>query len=203
MPKILKRQYPVRCGVFFSADNRAMSRAIRYFSRPYTYNPFKLAQYSHCGFVFEFAYGNRVRHEALGSQGWHEKQSWDALVEFTQTGGWAMVCWIDLPSFLRDRLFDVSESRIGTKSYAFEQILTTAVLNSVLLRWAELSLPGKDNRVICSEGVSRYLHEATDGRIDLRPNAPEGSFDSTSPQDCANRLRVYSQGDTHYTWETV
>lgn len=193
---------PVEAGVYATANDGIVSRLIRYVTRPSTANVARLADWSHVGLAFAFRDGSRERHEALASEGWTRK-SWEALVDWVGAGGRATMCWMPLDSVQVRALYRISCDHYGTASYAFAQLVQYAVLNSVLLRWAELGLPARPGRVNCSEGVSRFVHQATAGCIDLRPRAPEGTFDSVTPQEVVDRIKVLAATGTGWRWEEV
>lgn len=185
---------PSRMCVYATASPSLFGKGIRYLTRPSWWRLWRLAEWQHVGLGFEFASGERIRHEALLSEGWTAKESWRNLQEFSDTPrNRVRVWWLPIRGLPLAALYAESDSWVGQRrSYAVEQIMRIAVGHSIAGRAVRnvlgVGLLPRPHRVICSEGVTRLLC-AHGGRMwDMRAIPGEGAFDDLSPQWVADWL---------------
>ena len=187
---------PIRIGWGWTAcDDSALSLGIRWFTRP-GWAPKPLARWSHMFLVCGFKDEAPVIHEALGSRGWSESpllkvENWrydDAINRHYHQE------WLNVPKDIVRGIWRESLSWIGTRSYAFQQLATFAMAESLAGRALRRLAPTvfdrdvADDRVICSEGACRLVGVHWPA-LDLRAD-PREQWANISPQAAYDRYRI-------------
>ncbi len=196
-----------------ASDDAWLSRAIRVLTRPgWGWRP--PAQWSHMFIVFAFdnqgailsdadqdgitmrlfdfdRHGGMI-HEALNAEGWCCKHArkLDGWLKEDPDRHHATIEWLDIPPEVVAAIWKESTSWIGTRSYAWQQLVIFGLAETVAGRALRrvfphaLSCDVAEDRVICSEGACRLVGErwpALDMRRFREPWA------AISPQEAYHR----------------
>lgn len=156
----MKEPYPVQVGWGWSTSMFAfISILIRYFTRPKT-NPFsRWAKWSHMFLMFKMSDGTIWIHEALGNQGWCEKNSLK-LCAWHDRHPWLHpfeTIWLPIGEIDVQKIYTESKSWIGTKSYDFRQVVAFGMSESILFRKRQLFVVSRNDEVFCSEGATECV----------------------------------------------
>lgn len=178
-----------------AADDSWLSRSIRYFTRPNTWNLSSRAKWSHMYLVFSLEGGQYELHEALGSRGWcscnvrdlinwHNAKPLEHKIE---------VHWLGIEAEDATKIYNASCDFLGLESYAFKQIASFALTKSLLGRVLGLArLLRGCSGVICSEMATKLVGLNVPF-WDIRANKKE-PWDYISPQEAYERyLRKVGQ----------
>lgn len=183
---------PVKIAFGWSrSTDTVISNAIRYLTRPGWAPWGTWGSWSHMFLVFYFADGTAVIHEALMSEGWSCKPSqkladWIARDPDRHV---AEIHWLEkLDPELINLIYQCSSGWLGTRSYAYRQIVAFALAESLLGRWLGLSVYSGPDEVICSEGACRLVGELAP-EYDLRAS-PDHPWDAVSPQAAYDRFMI-------------